>query len=152
VIRTLVRSLAGGLLGGVAVAAVGVLIGAVRAALLLASEAKIAPLSDTDAHFLVNYATAFAAAGGVVGLFWPWIRTKLVRHAAFYLAGTVFIVMLLRAEGESVMDGGVVYAILLPALGVIAGLCGVYYFEREFPRQAGVDPTARAVKPPSQAS
>jgi hypothetical protein len=108
--------------------------------------------SDADTRFLVGYVAAFAAGGGVVGLCWPWIQKTLVRHGAFYVAGTVFLILLLRAEGVSILDGGVAFAILIPALGVIAGLFGVYYFERDYPKQAGVDRPERTSKSKPKAS
>jgi hypothetical protein len=131
---------------------IGVLVGVLRAGVLLAIGRSISPMSDADVRFLTGYVAAFAGAGGVVGLCWPWIQRTLVRHGAFYAAGMVFVLMLLRAEGVPVMEGGAVSAMLIAVFGVIAGLFGVYYFEREFPRQAGVDPTARASKSKSKAS
>ena len=136
----MLRSIASGVVGGLIVAVFCLSLGALRALFALLSGRTMLPLTASDAAFVVGYAASFGAAGAVVGLCWPWIRFRAVRHLAFYVAGTVFIVALLNSQDKALLqDTHWAMWFMLGVLGVIIGLFGVYYFEHEYPQQAGVD-------------
>jgi hypothetical protein len=127
--RSILRSALAGVGGGVALALVFLSFGIIRA--LFSGRAM--SLSPQDVRMVSYYIGGFGLAGGIVGIFHPYFRTRAGSYWIFSLAG-VIVGLMIGVAKEGRLTALTPFDVVLSAtLGPLYGCAFAYGMRRNRP-------------------
>ena len=126
------RSAIEGALLGLGFAAVALLVGVIRALVVILGGARVSGgLSSEDRRLLVFYVGGFTAAGFLIGAVWPLLPGKLGRYVAFAFGGIVMVFAIVAGDKGGLAALDRTEAVVKTSLGIIFGLAAAYGYLRQ---------------------
>jgi hypothetical protein len=125
--RSILRSALRGVGGGAALALIYLSVGIVRALF----EGGAMSHSPQDARMASYYIGGFGLAGGIVGIFHPYLRTRAGSYWLFSIAGVIVVLAIVVAQEGHLT--ALTRAVLSATLGPLFGCAFAYGMRRNRP-------------------
>ena len=122
-----------GLLAGGSVAALALLVGLIRAAVVVMSGKSVAAPTRSDVVMIAYYVAGFAVAGLLVAAIWPLMRGRISTYFGFALAGVIVCIAILAGQDGGLPARDLADWIFVVLLGPLFGCAFAYGFTRNIP-------------------
>jgi hypothetical protein len=119
-----------GALGGGAVGILCVVVGVMRALVIVATGGDIAPLSPDEVRLLAFYVVGFIVAGILVSTIWPLLGSGLAQYFGFSLAGVVVMIGVLAGDKGGLAAREPAHWVMAILIGLFLGCAFAYGFRR----------------------